>query len=137
MTENNQEVSEELSGQIQEDQPWIWCLIANVTRNPHVEGDSPDLRLGVKHFAPGAKLYVFPSLWGDGGKRVKVLGHHRGDPRRFTEIIVNTKHLENWRCRRVYHIHIIRAMSYPWACNDTKECQVQIQQMADTMNQVR
>jgi hypothetical protein len=38
-------------------QPLVWCVVANVIREPHPEGPNRELRFGLKHFAPGAKLY--------------------------------------------------------------------------------
>jgi hypothetical protein len=58
------------------DQPCVWCVVANVTRGLHPEGPDQELRLGIKRFAPGAKLYCFPISWGDGGKTLMVYGRH-------------------------------------------------------------
>ncbi len=34
------------------EQPFIWCVVANVTREPHPEGPGGEMRLGTKRFAP-------------------------------------------------------------------------------------
>jgi hypothetical protein len=88
----------------------IWCLIANVTREPHPEGPDGELRLGTRHFAPGAKLYCFPNQWGDGGEKLRVLGRHRGGGPKLIEMIVATKWLTNWRVQEVFHPHVVHAM---------------------------
>jgi hypothetical protein len=33
-----------------------------------------DIRSGTKHFAAGAKVWVLPPRWGDGGDQVGVVG---------------------------------------------------------------
>jgi hypothetical protein len=108
----------------QEPEPFIWCVVANVTREPHPEGPGGELRLGTKHFAPGAKLYCFPSEWSDGGERLRVLGRHRrGGPKLF-EIVISTKFLTDWRVQRVYHPYVVHAMSRDRrAWDDTEKSQ--------------
>jgi hypothetical protein len=103
-----------------EQQPFVWCLVANVTRDPHVDGSDVELRLGLKHFAPGAKLYCFPQRWGDGGQRVRVLGRHRNGAR-LIDIVIANRFLTNWRVQKVFNPHVVESMRGYW--NDLDEGQ--------------
>lgn len=92
----------------------VWCPVANVTPEPHPEGPEGEMRLGTKHFAPGAKLYCFPKEWGDDGEKLRVLGRHRGGGPKLVEIVVATKWLTNWRVQQVFQPHVVRAMEGRW-----------------------
>jgi hypothetical protein len=59
-------------------------------------------RPGTKHFAPGAKVYVYDFFWGMGGERVTVMGRHRKS-HRFVQLCMRAKHLANWRPELVYN----------------------------------
>jgi hypothetical protein len=72
------------------------------------------MRLGTKHFAPGAKLYCFPQRWGDGGERIWDLGRHRCGGPKLIRIIVDTKWLTDWRVQRVFQPHVLREMRDSW-----------------------
>src|SRR4051794_28462042 len=54
-----------------------WCVVANVAQQMTF-GEDAEPRRGLKHFSAGAKLWVLPPQWGDGGKHVIVVGRHRG-----------------------------------------------------------
>jgi hypothetical protein len=44
----------------------VFCVVANIAEETaHGEGGL-ELRRGVKHFPPGAKVWVLPLQWGDG-----------------------------------------------------------------------
>ena len=58
-------------------------------------------RRGTKHFAPGAKVYVYEFFWGVGGENVTVMGRHRKS-HRFIQLSMRAKHLANWRAELVY-----------------------------------
>jgi hypothetical protein len=58
-------------------------------------------RRGTKHFAPGAKVYVYDFFWGVGGESVTVMGRHRKS-RRFIQLSMPAKHLANWRAELAY-----------------------------------
>lgn len=85
--------------------PSAWCVVANVTRTPHPEGQSGKLALGLKNFVPGAKLYLFRPRWGDGGGRMEALGRHRGSAR-LVRMVVATRWLENFRAKEVFQPHV-------------------------------
>jgi hypothetical protein len=97
----------------------IWCVVANVV-NEHVVGESREIRRGTKHFSPGAKVYCFPPLWGDGYENIKVIGHHRGSHKLVT-MVMPSKWLENWRVKMVYSPQIIRRMKEHWDDSKTSE----------------
>jgi hypothetical protein len=95
------------------EQPFVWCPVANVARDPHPEGPDDELRLGLKHFAPGAKLYCYPQRWGDGGERIRVLGRHRNGTR-LVDIVIANRLLTNWRVQKVYNPHVVKSMREHW-----------------------
>jgi len=90
----------------------IWCVVANVV-NEHAVGERNEIRRGTKHFRPGAKVYCYPPLWGDGYEKVKVIGHHRGSNKLVT-MVMPSKRLENWRVKMVYSPSIIERMRDHW-----------------------
>ena len=71
------------------------------------------MRRGTKHFSPGAKVYCFHALWGDGYEHVQVVGRHRGSHRYF-KMIVSSRYLINWRVELVYSPHVIREFEGHW-----------------------
>lgn len=110
---------------------WIWCLVANVTREPHLE--CGEMRLGTKHFAPGAKLYCFPYHWSDGGERLNVLGRHRRGGPWLIDTVIATKLMTNWRVRRVFQPFVIQAMAGHW--DGTDESRQKAVGMAEIYNE--
>ena len=58
--------------------PGGFCVVANVAAETARGEGGLDLRRGVRHFAAGAKVWVLPPQWGDGGDQLIVAGHHRG-----------------------------------------------------------
>ena len=57
-----------------------------------------NVREDSKHFSRGAKVYVLPGLWGDGGESLTVFGHHKGSRgKRMTRIVVRGRLLQNFR----------------------------------------
>jgi hypothetical protein len=96
---------------------WVWCVVANISREPHGEGESGEMRLGTRMFAPGAKVYCYPIIWHDGGERLRVLGMHRGSKKLITAVIAR-KMLSNWRVKQVFAPKVIGAMQ---DCLDSSE----------------
>lgn len=91
----------------------VWCVVANVREETPVgEGDREKQR-GSKHFEPGAKVYCFRPLWGDGYENVKVVGRHRGS-HRYVTMVIDSKYLINWRAELVYSPHVIGEMKGYW-----------------------
>src|SRR5437868_3453722 len=77
-----------------------FCVVANIAeQTAHGEGGL-ELRLGVKHFPPGAKVWVLPPQWGDGADQLIIAGHHRGTHgRRFARMVLARRHLTGFRVR--------------------------------------
>ena len=97
---------------------FVWCPVANVSREPIPSLPAGEFKLGLKHLAPGARVYCFPVRWGDGGERLQVLGRHRGGGPRLIHRIVASKWLTNWRVRKVFQPHVVAAMRGYWADSD-------------------
>jgi hypothetical protein len=114
---------------------FVWCLVANVTRELHPEGENGEFRLGLKHFAPGAKLYCFPQQWGDGGEKLRVLGRHRKGGPKLIDIIISTKWLTDWRVQRVFHPHVVQTLGAVW--DDTDDSRDRALKMAASYQNVQ
>lgn len=91
---------------------WIWCLVANVRDYPVDElfNVIKKERRGTKHFAPGARVYVYPVQWGDGWDRIVVVGRKKGT-RRLVRKVIPGSMLEDFRLKRVYSPTVIS-----WMC---------------------
>ncbi len=85
----------------------VWCVAANVVNERPYGPGGAEVRRGTRHFAPGAKVYVFHFFWGMGGEQVTVVGRHRKS-RRFITLIMPAAHLANWRAELVYSPNVIR-----------------------------
>ena len=92
-----------------------WCVVANVAaETAHGEGGQ-EIHKGLKHFAPGAKVWVLPPQWGDGGENLFVVGRHRGrGPGRLARMVVGRHHLADFRVRGVYSPAVHRELTRPW-----------------------
>jgi len=91
-----------------------FCVVANVAeQTAHGEGGL-DLRRGVRHFPAGAKVWVLPPQWGDGGAQLLVAGHHRGTHGRgLARMVLGRRHLTRFRVQGVYSPAVIRALTRP------------------------
>lgn len=92
-----------------------YCLVANVAEETaHGEGGL-ELRSGIRHFAPGAKVWVLPAQWGDGGEKLLVAGYHRGTRGRrgYVRIVVPRRHLTNFRVRGIYSPALLETLTRP------------------------
>ena len=85
------------------------CLVGNII-GEHIKGENGELVNGTKHFAAGTKVYLARQQWGDGYENVVVIGKHRGSFR-YSEIIMDTKFITNYRFKRVYDPTILKMMS--------------------------
>jgi hypothetical protein len=92
-----------------------FCVVANVAEwTAHGEGGL-ERRHGLRHFAPGAKVWVLPVQWGDGGDSVIVAGQHRGTRGRgYVRIVIRRRHLTGFRAAAVYSPALMRALTQPW-----------------------
>ena len=103
----------------------IWCVVANVV-DEHTVGQEKVVQRGTRHFRPGAKVYCFPPMWGDGYENIKVVGHHKGSHRLVT-LVMPSRRLENWRAKVVYSPAIIKRMNRQWdGTQKSKELAVKI-----------
>jgi len=78
-----------------------WCVAANIILERSCGPGGVEKRRGTKHFAPGAKVYVYDVFWGMGGQTVSVIGRHRRS-KRFIQLHMASKNLANWRTELVY-----------------------------------
>ena len=81
-----------------------WCVVGNIVAE------------GTKHFVPGAKVYCWPPMWGDGYERVRVVGYRRGSHgRRLVTVVMPLKKIENLRVKEVYDQRIINKLPGLWS----------------------
>ena len=88
---------------------WVWCLVANIRKEGFPDAGPLDSRGGTKHFAPGARVYVFPVRWDGWWARGPVLGKETGSGR-YVRKVMGWEWLENFRCKRVYSPTVISWM---------------------------
>ncbi len=94
---------------------WSWCLVGNVVKEREY-GENHEIRNGVKQLSGGTKVFVAPVQWGDGGEDVVVIGMHRYG-KRYIEIIIPSRHIENYRMQKVYKPAVLKLMCasrYEW-----------------------
>ncbi len=107
----------------------IWCIVANVA-NENEYGANKEVIRGTKHFAPGAKVYCFPPLWGDGYKKVKIIGRHRGS-HQFVTMVIPSKWLTNWRVKIVYSPYLVLQLKEYW--NNSQESKEQAEALVKSL----
>ena len=88
---------------------WAWCLVANIRKEGFPDSGPLNSRGGTKHFAPGARVYVFPVRWDGWWDRGPVLGKEKGSGR-YVRKVMGWEWLENFRCKRVYSPTVISWM---------------------------
>jgi hypothetical protein len=92
----------------------LFCVAANVAEETALGEGGLELRRGIKHFAAGAKVWVLPPQWGDGGTQVIVAGYHRGTRGRgLVRMVVSRRHLTNFRVQAVYSPAVARELTRP------------------------
>jgi hypothetical protein len=101
------------------DQPTAlaWCVVANVAQETAQGPGGLEIRAGTKHFAAGAKLWVLPPQWGDGGDKLFVVGRHRGS-RGLIRLVVQRRHLTAFRVRMIYSPAVLRSILRAARSND-------------------
>jgi hypothetical protein len=87
-----------------------WSVVANVAAEVARGEGGLDIRRGLKHFAGGAKVWVVPPQWGDGGERILVVGRHRAS-KKYLAVIVQARFLTNFRIRGVYSPTVYRLLT--------------------------
>lgn len=91
----------------------IWCVVANLAREHPRGPGGQEVRRGTGLFAPGAKVYCYPPLWGDGYEKIKLVGHHRASHRYITAV-VRFSRLTNWRVELIYSPQVIFELLWCW-----------------------
>ena len=87
---------------------WCWGLVGNIKQEREY-GEEHEIRKGTKRFSGGAKVYIAPVQWGDGGENVVVIGVPRYRKSNI-EIITRSKYIENYRMKKVYKPEVINLM---------------------------
>jgi len=96
------------------EQPGAFCVVANVSAETAYGEGGADVRRGVRHFPAGARVWVLPPQWGDGGEKLVVVGYHRGARGRgLVRMVVSRRHLTGFRVRGVYSPALLRALTRP------------------------
>jgi hypothetical protein len=91
-----------------------FCVVANVAEETAWGEGGLELRRGGKHFAAGAKVWVLPPQWGDGGDQLIVAGHHRGTHGRgLARMVISRRHLTGFRVQGIYSPAVMRALTRP------------------------
>ncbi|MCZ0997824.1 hypothetical protein [Streptomyces mirabilis] len=88
-----------------------WCLVANVARETAHGESGLDIQHGTKHFRTGALLWLPPVRWDPGHGRWPAVGRHRGNGRRYVNMIVRADDLENFRVKGVYSEALVRSLN--------------------------
>jgi hypothetical protein len=102
----------QIVGMSDESRVLAWCVVANVAPEVACGEGGLDVRRGLPHFAPNAKVWVLPPQWGDGGEKIPVVGIHRGS-RRYVRIVIHRTHLVNFRVGGVYSPAVYRELTRP------------------------
>lgn len=77
-----------------------WTAVANIVRERPYGPGGAEIRLGTKHFAPGAKVYII-GLFSGTCERIIVVGQHR-KAKHLIAIIIDVKLVENLRAKVCY-----------------------------------
>jgi hypothetical protein len=88
-----------------------WCLVANMARETARGEGGLDIQRGTRHFAPGTLLWIPPVRWDPGHWRVHAVGRHRGNARRYVNMVVRVDDLENFRVKGVYSEGLVRSLN--------------------------
>lgn len=88
-----------------------WCLVANVARETTRGESGLDIQRGTKHFPVGALLWIPPVRWDPGWGRWRAVGRHRGNGRRYVNMVVRADDLENFRVKGVYSEGLVRSLN--------------------------
>lgn len=92
--------------------PVVWAVVANVKHVTRHGPDASEEHTGLKHFPPGAKVWLLPPQWGDGWASTFAVGHHRGS-RRLVRLIVRLEHLTDFRVAAVHSPAVAKTLTWP------------------------
>ncbi|MCR4648837.1 MAG: hypothetical protein K5776_07140 [Lachnospiraceae bacterium] len=87
---------------------WCWSLVGNIVDEDEF-GEEHEIKKGTKQFSSGSKVCLAPGQWGDGYERVIVIGVARGS-RKYIEVIMQSKYIENFRMQKIYKPAIMKRM---------------------------
>lgn len=77
-----------------------WTAVGNIVRERNYGPKGAEIRIGTKHFAPGAKVYIID--WYAGMcERIVVVGLHRKS-KKFIRLAIDVKVVENLRPKLCY-----------------------------------
>lgn len=93
---------------VSDEATFIWGLVGNIIEK-HPFGENKEIRYGTKHFLPNTKVYILPSIWGDGYEKLRVLGRHR-KTNKYVCLVIKTKYITNFRLKKIYSPYIIKTM---------------------------
>lgn len=88
-----------------------WCLVANVSRETARGESGLDIQRGTRHFAAGTLLWLPRVRWDPGHSRWPAVGRHRGNARRYVNMVVRAEDLENFRVKGVYSEGLVRSLN--------------------------
>ncbi|MFH5207365.1 hypothetical protein ACHIPZ_03890 [Antrihabitans sp. NCIMB 15449] len=92
-----------------------WGITANVSRELFVRQNAGTKRPGTRYFVPGARIWVLPVRWGDGGEKRHVVGtRRRTHGTQLIHLVLNTRYLVNYRARPIYSQALLTAMLRGW-----------------------
>jgi len=83
-----------------------WTAVGNIIRERPYGPGGTEIRLGTKHFAPGAKVYVIDWFAGTCA-RVTVIGLHRKS-KKYIRLVIDVKLVENLRPKLCYAPAVIK-----------------------------
>lgn len=120
--------------------PLTWCVVANVAAETRTGHGGLEIRSGLRHFGPGARLWVLRSGFQDSYGRVTVIGRHRGPGHRYVNITIERRGLIDYRVRPVYSPAVFAALTRPWVRGDRRPAPLwdspeQAQEYADLWNE--
>ena len=88
--------------------PARWSVVANAVRiRPYGPLEDDETRVGLKMFAPGARLFVIDGFGGMGWDILNVIGRPRKSGR-YVYASVPAEHMENWRVTLVHSPAVLR-----------------------------
>ena len=82
-----------------------WTAVGNIIRERPYGPGGAEIRLGTKHFAPGAKVYII-NWYAGMCQRIIVIGLHRKS-KRFITLAIDVRLVENLRPKVCYDPTVI------------------------------